>query len=865
MVAGERVGEHLVGRQGRCASATASPEQAESEPSGSPAKCMISARRASRRDAQLAAPRCRTAVERLAQQLGSASGRPRRPRSSARRSGSRPARAGCWSAPRASAAAVDERRPRRRGWPARMSASRRAASSSSVSGPCGSLDSRQSGRARARAPAGVAASSQASDAGRPVGRLARVAEGGLGARASGAPRRSGRLSSAAFGPQLGAGGSRASGRRAGAGAPAPRGARARRRASGGSARARRTAGRARSTAASRRAATARSSTSTATSSRTKPPRWSERGHGKLTPSDGREARAPRCAWGRRGGPRGARTTSRTPAGTTSSSRSSAGSQRLARGRTAFPPVQLVQPVGDAQAPGADALRGLDQLAGLAARRARSRVDARSSELLAADVGDHVGQRRSRASTSDVAVGAERPRRRRGVGGAREVPEEQQRRPVGPVQVVEDEHERARRPPRAPAWSPRPRRAGSARRLGQAARTARASAGMLAAQLRARAGRAPRARSRRLSPSWSTVPVRERSARSSPRTAGRAPAPPRRSGRRARSRPALVRLAGESRRRGSSCRCRARRPASTKRRSPAAAAASRRRSSARRRALATRRRARGALQRRGKRAASGELPRRAASPVSASTCSWSCAQLGRRRGAELLAQQHAQLLERLERLGLVAARGVRPHQQRVAGLAERRQIHELAGGQLRAQRSVAAQGERRLGQQLERLEPLLLLPAPVAPRARARRRSARARTRRCRARPRPPSAASSGSRRPAPRELPSSDAAAWSTSIGASAGSSSWSSTGPAAARRPSAAPQARQQRAQRGRRVARGAARPERVHQLVARDGAMAVEGEVGQQGAPQAPGKPALEAAAAHLESQLAAEVDPHRWPQPA
>jgi hypothetical protein len=50
------------------------------------------------------------------------------------------------------------------------------------------------------------------------------------------------------------------------------------------------------------------------------------------------------------------------------------------------------------------------------------------------------------------------------------------------------------------------------------------------------------------------------------------------------------------------------------------------------------------------------------------------------------------------------------------------------------------------------------------------------------------------------------------------------------------------------------------VDQFVARDGAVAVENQVRQQGAPQAPREPALEAAAAYLESQLTAEVDPYR-----
>jgi hypothetical protein len=45
----------------------------------------------------------------------------------------------------------------------------------------------------------------------------------------------------------------------------------------------------------------------------------------------------------------------------------------------------------------------------------------------------------------------------------------------------------------------------------------------------------------------------------------------------------------------------------------------------------------------------------------------------------------------------------------------------------------------------------------------------------------------------------------------------------------------------------------------------VAVQDEVGQQGAPQAARKPSFDAGAAYLESQLAPEVDPQRWPQPA
>jgi hypothetical protein len=50
------------------------------------------------------------------------------------------------------------------------------------------------------------------------------------------------------------------------------------------------------------------------------------------------------------------------------------------------------------------------------------------------------------------------------------------------------------------------------------------------------------------------------------------------------------------------------------------------------------------------------------------------------------------------------------------------------------------------------------------------------------------------------------------------------------------------------------------MDQLVTRDGTVAVENEVREQSAPQAPRKSALEAAAAYLESQLTAEMDPYR-----
>jgi hypothetical protein len=74
------------------------------------------------------------------------------------------------------------------------------------------------------------------------------------------------------------------------------------------------------------------------------------------------------------------------------------------------------------------------------------------------------------------------------------------------------------------------------------------------------------------------------------------------------------------------------------------------------------------------------------------------------------------------------------------------------------------------------------------------------------------------------------------------------------------APQARQQGAERGRWIARAAVRPEGVDEFVARGRPVAVQDEVRQQGAPDAPGKPVLEASPAHLEPQLTTEVDAYR-----
>ncbi len=74
-----------------------------------------------------------------------------------------------------------------------------------------------------------------------------------------------------------------------------------------------------------------------------------------------------------------------------------------------------------------------------------------------------------------------------------------------------------------------------------------------------------------------------------------------------------------------------------------------------------------------------------------------------RGPELVAQQHAQGLVGGERLGDLAARRQRLHQQPVAGLAQRRRAHQLRGGALRAGGMRAAEREPGLRPQLERAQ------------------------------------------------------------------------------------------------------------------------------------------------------------------
>src|SRR5215218_2763080 len=72
-----------------------------------------------------------------------------------------------------------------------------------------------------------------------------------------------------------------------------------------------------------------------------------------------------------------------------------------------------------------------------------------------------------------------------------------------------------------------------------------------------------------------------------------------------------------------------------------------------------------------------------------------------------------------------------------------------------------------------------------------------------------------------------------------------------------APPHARQERAERAARVVGGAVRPQRVDQLVARDGAVAVEREVAEQDAAQPARELALAAPAVDVEAQLAAQLD--------
>ena len=89
-----------------------------------------------------------------------------------------------------------------------------------------------------------------------------------------------------------------------------------------------------------------------------------------------------------------------------------------------------------------------------------------------------------------------------------------------------------------------------------------------------------------------------------------------------------------------------------------------------------------------------------------------------RRPELVAQQHPQPLVGGERLGDLAARGQRRHQQPVAGLAQRRLAHQLPRGPLRGVGVRAAEREPRLRLPLERpqLQVVELGAALLHPRA-----------------------------------------------------------------------------------------------------------------------------------------------------
>ena len=166
----------------------------------------------------------------------------------------------------------------------------------------------------------------------------------------------------------------------------------------------------------------------------------------------------------------------------------------------------------------------------------------------------------------------------------------------------------------------------------------------------------------------------------------------------------------------------------------------------------------------------------------------CAQLRGGGRPELVAEQHAEALEGLKCLGLISAGSVCPHEERVARLAERREIHELARRELRARRPLAPQRERCLRQQLERLQPVILCTRRHSSSQGASNSGTRSLSYMSSATWACPAAAS-GSPGSAARAAPSA-AAATSTSTIASSGSSSrsserpWSSSAPSARRRP---------------------------------------------------------------------------------
>ena len=105
-------------------------------------------------------------------------------------------------------------------------------------------------------------------------------------------------------------------------------------------------------------------------------------------------------------------------------------------------------------------------------------------------------------------------------------------------------------------------------------------------------------------------------------------------------------------------------------------------------------------------------------------------VGRRGRAELVAQQHAQLVVDPQRLGEVAARRQQLHLHRVAGLAVRLALDQRPRRAVGGRQLAAAQPQRRAGQRLQRvgvqpveLGALLVDPAPGRARAAAAARTA----------------------------------------------------------------------------------------------------------------------------------------------
>ncbi len=231
------------------------------------------------------------------------------------------------------------------------------------------------------------------------------------------------------------------------------------------------------------------------------------------------------------------------------------------------------------------------------------------------------------------------------------------------------------------------------------------------------------------------------------------------------------------------------------------------------------------------------------------------QLARRRGAELVAEQHPEVVVDAQRLGDVARARERLHQEAVAGLAERRAGDELAARALGVAALGGPEAERGAGGPLERLELELLRlePARLRPLVvdAGQEAGAQEAERRARMRAgggpllRAGGGAGGGERllgrvQVGPDRLgePQAQALAPLQRVGAER------------------AAQAGEDGSQRGLRLARGAMRPEHLDQLAALGGPLGARGEVRQQGPRLAARRVA--ALAVELEGELAAEPDP-------